>query len=360
MRIAFVSDAVYPYHKGGKEIRLFEIATRLAKRGHDIHIYTMKWWTGANVIQEHGVTLHGISPVYPLYTSKGKRSIKQSLLFPLYILPCLIKEDFDILDVDQMPYFPVFPSWLVSRIKRKRMIVTWHEKWGSYWFKYLGIVGLFGYLVEKCTEALSKRVIVVSQLTADRLAKKRQTLIPNGIDLEEIKAVAPSKEQYDLIYAGRLIDHKNIDLLIRVANKNNYKTLITGTGPAEKKLQKIAKNNVHFLGALKDHKEVFSYMKSSKVFVALSEREGFGISVLESLGCGTPVVTSNHKDNAGKALIKSGYNGCISLLTEADVERAIEYCMKHNAEMRAHAIASAEKYDWNAIVDKIEEVYLHE
>jgi len=51
MKIAIVSDSIYPYNKGGKEKRLFEIATRLVKYGHEITIYTMKWWEGADSIK---------------------------------------------------------------------------------------------------------------------------------------------------------------------------------------------------------------------------------------------------------------------------------------------------------------------
>ena len=106
MKIVYISDAVYPYNKGGKEKRLFEISTRLARRGHDVHIYTMNWWNGPKVIKENGVSLHAISPLYPLYTKSGKRSIKEALAFSSYIFQGLIKEDFDILDVDHMPFFP--------------------------------------------------------------------------------------------------------------------------------------------------------------------------------------------------------------------------------------------------------------
>lgn len=42
MKIAMVSDAIYPYNKGGKERKIYEIATRIAAKGHEVHIYTMK------------------------------------------------------------------------------------------------------------------------------------------------------------------------------------------------------------------------------------------------------------------------------------------------------------------------------
>ena len=65
MKIAFVHDAIYPYNKGGKEKRLFEIVKRLSKK-HDIHIYCMKWWKGPKIIKRGNVHLHALSKYVPL------------------------------------------------------------------------------------------------------------------------------------------------------------------------------------------------------------------------------------------------------------------------------------------------------
>src|SRR5664280_750230 len=99
MKIALVSDAIYPYNKGGKETRIFELSTRLAEAGHDVHIYTMKWWDEPhNQRAENGVTLHAISPKYSLYKDE-KRSIKQGILFGLACLR-LLRAKFDVAEVD--------------------------------------------------------------------------------------------------------------------------------------------------------------------------------------------------------------------------------------------------------------------
>ena len=42
MKIALVYDAIYPYIKGSGEKRLYEIGRRLAKKGHQVHLYGMK------------------------------------------------------------------------------------------------------------------------------------------------------------------------------------------------------------------------------------------------------------------------------------------------------------------------------
>lgn len=142
MRIAFVLDAIYPYNKGGKEKRAFEISTRLAARGHDVHVFCMKWWKGPERERlENGVWLHAISGYHPLYTD-SRKSIQQGLLFGLACLR-LIGGDFDVLDVDHIPYFPLIATKIVSVLKRRPLTATWHEVWGrDYWIAYLGWKGL--------------------------------------------------------------------------------------------------------------------------------------------------------------------------------------------------------------------------
>ena len=67
MKIAFIYDAVYPWVKGGAEKRVYELATRLAKRGHDVHWYSIGWWWTENNrtdIKMDGIQLHGVSEPY--------------------------------------------------------------------------------------------------------------------------------------------------------------------------------------------------------------------------------------------------------------------------------------------------------
>src|SRR5258708_29960872 len=68
IKIAIVYDAVYPYSLGGGERRYYELATRLAQSGHDVHWFGMHWWDGPRVMHKDGVTYHSICPKLPLYT----------------------------------------------------------------------------------------------------------------------------------------------------------------------------------------------------------------------------------------------------------------------------------------------------
>jgi hypothetical protein len=75
MRIAILSDAIYPFHHGGKETLQYERAVRLAQRGHAVRVHTMHWWRERHrETVRDGVAFDALAPRVPLYTAKGARS----------------------------------------------------------------------------------------------------------------------------------------------------------------------------------------------------------------------------------------------------------------------------------------------
>ncbi len=358
MKIAFVYDAIYPYIKGGAEKRYYEIAKELTKKGHQIHFFGMKFWKGKNTIKKEGIYYHGICKPLKLYTGKnGQRSIKQAILFATKLYFPLKKEKLDLIECSNFPYFPIFTCKLIAKINKTLFFVTWHEVWGKYWFDYLGWKGFFGFLIEKIAAKLSKKNIVVSKDTQNKLYKinKNQSyLIPNGLDLKEIKKIKPSKKKFDILFAGRLIKEKNVDLLIDAVG-TKYKVGVIGEGPEFKRLRKKAPKNFEFFGFLKNVDDVYALMKSAKVFAFPSLREGFGISVIEANACGLPVVVVNVPNNASKNLINVGVNGYVSKNEPKEYLNNIELTIKKINKTNCKKIV--QKYDWEKIVNWLEEVY---
>jgi glycosyltransferase involved in cell wall biosynthesis len=371
LKIAIVSDAIYPYNKGGKEKRIYEISTRLAQAGHDVHIYCMRWWDGGDHRIENGVNLHAISPLYPLYSGQ-RRSIKQALLFAVSCFK-LIKEDFDIIEVDHMPHFVLFSTKLVTLLKGKKLYATWNEVWGrEYWIEYMGKAGNIAYIIEWLSSRLPDKIIAVSEHTKNKLIndlkiKTNIIVVPNGIDIQEIKNAEPAKQKSDIIFAGRLISHKNVDFLIDSINllKDTYpniKCIIVGKGPEEKNLKNLVtklglENNIVFYDFLADHKDLYGLMKSSKVFALPSTREGFGIVALEANASGIPVITTNHKNNGTKDLITNGKNGHSVPLDKKKIsEKIIDYLSSKNSP--DVYTKKAGDFDWTKLAKKVEEVYI--
>jgi glycosyltransferase involved in cell wall biosynthesis len=368
LRIAVVSDAIYPYHRGGKEMRLHHLTTNLARMGHDVHVYTMQWWDGAPDRVEDGVHLHAISRLYPLYSGK-RRSIRQALMF---FLACfkLVRADFDLLEVDHMPFFPLYAGKIVSIIKRRPMYATWHEVWGrAYWQEYLGLGGLIGYALERFSVFLPDHIIAVSRHTAERLRTMLDyggevSIAPNGIDGVAIRQIAPAAEKSDLMYVGRLLSHKNVDLLIRAVAKlkttrPDIRCVIVGSGPEGKALRRLIgelklERNVIMKGSVKADDEVMALVKASRVFVLPSVREGFGVAALEAGVCGLPLVTIDHPENAARHLVNRE-NGALCRANVKSLTAAIEHVMSE--QLRNDPEKLVAEYNWQRIARHVAEVY---
>ncbi len=354
MKIAFVYDAIYPWVKGGIEKRVWELAVRLSRRGHDVHLFGMKFWAGEDIVIIDGVVLHGVCPEKNLYHG-GRRSILQAVYFSIHLIIPLMKEKFDIIDCQQFPYFSCFFAKIPSVLKNTPLVITWHEIWGDYWYDYIGWKGCMGKITEGLVARLTSENIAVSKTTAKNMGGlgilHPIKIIPNGVDLQNIQSISPSLESSDVIFAGRLIKEKHPDLLILAFNlflskHPDHFMVMIGDGPEKSNVTTLIgklhlEDNVRFIGFREFHDEIIAYMKSSKICVLPSTREGFGITALEALACGLPVVTVDHKANAICDLITKN-NGFLCSLSAEDIAAKISLGLCHYAEMQNSCRVSAD------------------
>ncbi|MFP3191058.1 MAG: glycosyltransferase family 4 protein [Thermoproteota archaeon] len=127
----------------------------------------------------------------------------------------------------------------------------------------------------------------------------------NGVDTNKFHPMNLEKE-YDVIFLGRIhITHKGIDKILLIWKNivNRYpqaKLIIVGGFESErdreilyKLIEKLdIRNNVIVTGFIDDDKVAF-YLNKAKAFISLSTYEGFGLSILEALACGLPVITTD-------------------------------------------------------------------
>jgi glycosyltransferase involved in cell wall biosynthesis len=221
---------------------------------------------------------------------------------------------------------------------------------------------------------LPDRIIPISEWVRDDLISMgvdgdRMEVISGGVDLGKIDDVQSEEKKYDIIYVGRLSEHKRVDLLLNavsMASRDSpeIKCAIIGDGPERENLGRLAKElkieeNVDFLGFLEREEDVISGMKSSKIFVLPSTREGFGISVLEANACGLPAVVVDSKKNAAASLITEGVNGALCDLSARSMALEIEKLLKNDLykKMADSSKENAKKYDWDEVVKKTERAY---
>ncbi len=383
MKIAFVYDAVYPWVKGGAEMRIHELGKRLAARGNEVHLFGIKWWEGEDIIEYEGMTLHGVCGQRELYVG-GKRSISEAVVFSVKLFPRLRKEKFDLIDVSVFPYFSCFTVKAISVLNKTPAVFTWHEVWDGYWYEYLGHWrGFFGQMVEKAVAKISDNNIAVSDWTKKRLEAlgvpgEEIAVVPNGIDLKRISEIEPEggwtfadpgRKLYDIIFAGRLIKEKNVDVLVRAvallkADFPGIRCCIVGDGPEGEALLKLAdelgvRGHVDFTG-FQEYEALIGKIKASKVLVLPSSREGFGMVVIEAFACGVPVVTVKERYNAAQGLVEDGVNGFVVELGERGLAEGVRKILENGSyyeEMAVSAFKKAEKYEWDKILSQLYSFY---
>jgi len=367
MKIAYVYDAVYPWETGGIQKRVWELSRRLANR-HDVHWYGLRYWDGPSVIERNGVTLHGVADPPDLYVD-GRRSISEALRFAGALIPELLSETFDIIDCQEFPYFPSFSAKLQSVVTNATLALTWHEVWGMYWYEYLGWKGIFGQAVERATARHPDIHVTVSGHTGRAVAdlgvpdgKLRQ--LPNGVSMNEIAAAPEGEERIDVLFVGRLIAEKNAELVVKAIKTlhdrgHDIHGLLLGDGPERDRIETLVADyglhdHVEMVRNVDEYERVLGLMKAAETFVLPSEREGFGITALEALACGTPVVTIAHPQNAVQELLDTE-TGVVCDPTPTAVADGILQARTDLAAERCRS--AAEAYDWEQIADRAEALY---
>ena len=370
LRVAVVSDGVYPYFKGGKELRAFQLLSRLPADQFSVQLFTMRWWGAGSTRAGYGIELRGLCAARAMYNG-SRRSVAQAVVFSLACLK-LWRVRADVIDADHMPYLPLLPVLAIARARRIPVVVTWHEWWGRrYWCEYLGPAGACAAWLERRLARLAPRLIVhtpgtAQQLVAAGVDARRVEVVTNGVDLDAIDRAPTSASRFDVLFVGRLISHKGAHLLVEalaaLAGKGIALTCaIVGEGPEAARVTQLVQSRalsgqVSMLGWLESQAEVFGLLKGARTFVLPSVREGYGLAVAEALACGAQVVTTNHKDNASRHLVQEGRNGWLCDPGVEALAAALEQAHWHPLD-RAAVAASARALTWEQAVERLADIY---
>jgi len=158
---------------------------------------------------------------------------------------------------------------------------------------YAAIIGHFMRMYDYKAAQRVDYFIANSKNVARRIKKfygREPKVIYPPVELPKVPKV--KKEDYFLA-VSRIVGGKGLNLAVEAAVKLGIKLKIAGK-PAGyyteyKKLQGLSKGNIEFLGYVSD-KELVKLYQGARVFLALAEDEDFGITPVEAMLCGTPVI----------------------------------------------------------------------
>ena len=224
------------------------------------------------------------------------------------------------------------------------------------------------------SDAVTAVSLSLKQDTYQHFAVTREIeVIPNFIDLSRyegcstegvIKAFAPKGEKI-LLHTSNFRPVKRVEDVVRIFSgvraEIPCKLLLAGDGPERPKIEALCRelgtcDDVHFLGKIKNIEEVYSV---ADVFLLPSETESFGLSALEAMASGVPVVSSN--TGGIPEINEHGVTGCVSNVGDVeDMTRHVLRMLKDQAFMemlKQGALKKAKTFSKENVIPIYEDLY---
>jgi glycosyltransferase involved in cell wall biosynthesis len=334
MKIAIVYDCLFPNTVGGAERWYRNLAEQLAER-HSVDYLTRRQWGEEG--PETSFEALAVSPGGDLYTSSGRRRIWPPIRFGLGVFWHLLRHGrrYEAVHTASFPYFHLIGARLALWLSRSpaSLIVDWHEVWGrAYWRSYLGpVAGRIGFAVERLCLRLPDRSFTFSRLAEDRLREygHRAPILrltgeyagdPWAESRTRDQALAPPDPPL-VVSAGRHIPEKRVPEIpaaIAAARERvpGLRGLILGDGPdfeaTRERIRELGLQEEIELAGRVDHAELMRRIASATCLLHPSEREGYGMVVVEAVSLGTPAIVVRGSENAATELVDEGVNGFIA------------------------------------------------
>jgi phosphatidyl-myo-inositol alpha-mannosyltransferase len=295
LRIALVTEYYYP-HLGGVCEHVHFFAREARRRGHHVDVITSHI-PGAEP-QPNVIRLGRSQPVYA-NGSQARVTIGWNLRRD--VRRALREGNYDVVHVHS-PLTPTLPILAIEEADCP-VVGTFH----TYFDRSMGYT-LGRRFFQKRLDMLSAAVAVSHSTTValNRYFEADWQIIPNGIDTDVFHPHAPpppgvEKDVPTILFLGRFDPRNGLTTLIdsfrRVKGKGHRgreaKLVIVGDGPLREHYYKQANGDkdITFVGAVLEGRP--SYYAHSSVYACPTTKASFGITLLESMACETPVVCSD-------------------------------------------------------------------
>ena len=368
MRIGIV---LYPTF-GGSGIVATELGKALSKKGHEIHFITYSEPVRLGELRKN-IFYHEVrTSDYPLFKFTPYEQVLTSKLVDVV--------KFERLDLLHVHYAIPHASaaYMAQQILKDQgveipFVTTLHGTDITLVGKDPSFEPVINFSINK-----SNRVTAVSENLKKETfelfdIKNNIEVIPNFICLKEYKMdnndyykkrFAPNNEKV-ICHVSNFRKVKRIeDVIIAfegISKEMDVKLLLVGDGPERARLDQISRNskfskNIFFLGSLKSTKEVLNI---SDLFILPSSKESFGLSALEAMACGVPVIAS---DSGGiPEVISHGKSGLLNSVgdTYQMTKNALKLLSNDSLleSFKTNAYQQAMKFDIEVILPKYESLY---
>ena len=378
MNILEVNHAFLQKHSaGGSTEIMYCLSKELAERGHDVTLYTSDYKSDKariESLQQFNVEVFN----FKVWLN----------LAGLYLTPNMLKIAVKVkhFDVIHMHNYRTFQNIVVAHYAKKYNIPYVLQAEGSViTFFQKGVLKkvfdmVWGHrMLKGATKVVASSRMEASEYKSVGISEDKIVIVPFGIDLTEFEVLPESglfKRKYGItdnqkiiLYLGRIHKIKGLDLLLEAfidvsRNLNDVKLIIVG--PDDGYLYTMKRliadlgisSNVLFTGPLYGQEKLKAYVDAD-VYVLPSFHEDFGLTVLEAIACGTPVIVT---DRCGTADVVDGQAGLVVPRDKGQLSSAILNILSDERLRRrfgegGRKLARGE-LGWDKVILDVEKIYL--
>ena len=292
LRIALVTEYYYP-HLGGICEHVHFFAREARRLGHHVDIITSRL-EGA-IAEPNVIRLGRSQPVY-FNGSQARVTLGRSLRKDMR--ETLRRGGYDIVHAHS-PLSPILPVLAIEEADCP-VVGTFHTYFEqSFWY------GVGRRYFQRRLDRLSAAIAVSHSTTValNRYFEANWTIIPNGIDLDLFNPDAPPPPGIHsdvpvILFLGRFDPRNGLTTLIEAFKKMRGRSreaqlVVVGDGPLRNHYYRAAGDDRHitFVGAVLAERP--GYYAHSSIYACPTTKASFGITLLESMACETPIVCSD-------------------------------------------------------------------
>lgn len=380
MNIGLFTETYYPEINGVAN-SVYMLKNELEKRGHNVYVFT----TTSPGAPEHEHNVFRV-PSMPFIFITERRV---GLFYQPKLAHIIRKLHLDIIHTHTEFSLGIFGRIMAKELKLP-IVHTYHtiyEDYTHYLTRFKALdrrAKAFARVYSKVCCNTVEQVIVptgkTKQLLMNYSVHKVISVIPTGIDLSKFdqsnysqESITLLKEGYGiepdekvLIYIGRVSREKNIEEIVKampeyMRSRQKLRFVIVGSGPALEGLKELVKQldiekRVVFTGA-QPWDNIGLFYRLGDVFVSASRSETQGLTYIEAMASGLPVVA--REDKCLEDIMEEGQNG-YSFHDAGGLYHGLDQVLflDKQTDYSNNSIEKARMYSSQEYARRVEEVYL--
>ena len=374
MRIAFFPATFFPFI-GGMEIQTHNLANEISLKKHKVDIFLLK---KNNIQSRYQKIILNKLLINFIFYFKYYLNIDLNFMLKLYLKK--FKNKYDLWHFQSINYKTLI---LLNALKEigEKIVITFHgadiqidnninygyrldKKFNKYLKDSINKIDLFQAISNTIRQDIiklgvnPKKIFNLSNSVDTDKIKKTKKIYKNNkkIKILIVARFAKLKKGYDLIPS----------LTKQLIKCNvNFRWLIAGNKTENLLQEKYIKNNKHLFEIFSEinnineynfpNKKLIKIYKSSDLYINLARIESFGVTMVEGMASGLPVITFNTK--GANEIVKNNYNGFVipnkSIIKMAKKIKQIQNNKKLLSVMRKNCIKYSKKFTLIKISKKL-------